>query len=59
MTGEVLFDTEQVSDLRTAFSKPIPTDNSYSCSWQTKDAFYFVKENFGISYFRVQTETRA
>jgi transposase len=41
---------EQISELRTEFSKPIPTDDGYSRGWQTKDALQFVKENFGISY---------
>ena len=45
-----LLTAEQVSDLRKAFSEPIPTDYGYSRGWQTKDAIEFVKEKFGISY---------
>ena len=41
---------EQLSELRKAFSKPIPTDDGYSRGWQTKDAIQFVREKFGISY---------
>jgi transposase len=41
---------EQVSELRKAFSKPIPTDDGYSRGWQTKDVMEFVKENFKITY---------
>ena len=29
---------EQLSELREALSKPIPTDDSYSRGWQTKEA---------------------
>ncbi|GEM_PF-1620347 len=48
--SKVFLTAEQVSDLRTAFSEPIPTDDGYSRGWQTKDALQFVKENFVISY---------
>ena len=41
---------EQISELRKAFSEPIPTDDGFSRGWQTKDAVQFVKEKFGISY---------
>ena len=41
---------EQLSELRKAFSEPIPTDDGYSRGWQTKDAIQLVKEKFGISY---------
>ena len=41
---------EQVSELRKAFSEPIPTDDGYSRGWQTKDAIQLVKEKFGITY---------
>ena len=41
---------EQISELRKAFSEPIPTGDGYSRGWQTKDAVQFVKEKFGISY---------
>ena len=41
---------EQLSELKKALSKPIPTDDGYSRGWQTKDAIQFVKEKFGISY---------
>jgi transposase len=41
---------EQLSELRKAISKPIPTDDGYSRGWQTKDAIQFVREKFGISY---------
>lgn len=41
---------EQLSELKTAISKPIPTDDGYSRSWQTKDVIQFVREKFGISY---------
>ena len=41
---------EQLSELREALSKPIPTDDSYSRGWQTKEAIQFVRENFEISY---------
>ena len=41
---------EQVSELRKAFSEPIPTDDGYSRGWQTKDAIQLVKEKFGIPY---------
>jgi transposase len=41
---------EQLSELREAFSEPIPTDDGYSHDWQTKDAVQFVKEKFGVSY---------
>ncbi|PAV13970.1 hypothetical protein ASJ81_15745 [Methanosarcina spelaei] len=41
---------EQLSELREALSKPIPTDDGFSRGWQTKDAIQFVKEKFGISY---------
>ena len=40
----------QLSELREALSKPIPTDNGYSRGWQTKEAIQFVRENFEISY---------
>ena len=42
--------TEQISELRKAFSEPIPTDDGYSRGWQTKDAVQFVREKFKISY---------
>jgi transposase len=42
--------SEQVSELKSAISKPLPTDDGYSRGWQTKDALQFVKENFGVSY---------
>jgi transposase len=45
-----LLTTEQISDLRKAFSEPIPTDDGYSRGWQTKDAVQFVREKFKISY---------
>lgn len=41
---------EQLSELKTAISKPIPTDDGYSRGWQTKDVIQFVREKFGISY---------
>ena len=41
---------EKLSELREAFSEPIPTDDGYSRGWQTKDAVQFVKEKFGVSY---------
>jgi transposase len=41
---------EQVSELRKAPSKPIPTDGGFSRGWQTKDVIQFVREKFGISY---------
>jgi transposase len=41
---------EQLCELKKAISKPIPTDDGYSCGWQTKDAIQFVKEKFSISY---------
>ncbi len=41
---------EQLSELGTALSKPISTDDGYSRGWQTKDAIQFVREKFGISY---------
>ena len=41
---------EQLSELREALSKPIPTDDGYSRGWQTKEAIQFVRENFEISY---------
>jgi transposase len=41
---------EQLSELRKAFSEPIPTDDGFSRGWQTKDAIQFVREKFGISY---------
>ncbi len=41
---------EQVSELRKAFSEPIPTDDGYYRGWQTKDAVQFVRERFKISY---------
>ena len=41
---------EQVSELRKAFSEPIPTDDGYSRGWQTKDAIQLVKDKFGITY---------
>jgi len=41
---------EQLSELREALSKPIPTDDGFSRGWQTKDAIQFVRETFGISY---------
>ena len=40
---------EQLSELRKAFSKPIPTDDGFSRGWQTKDAIQFIREKFGIS----------
>jgi transposase len=42
--------SDQLSELKTDLSKPIPTDDGYSRGWQTKDAIQFVKERFGISY---------
>jgi transposase len=42
--------TEQLSELKEAFSEPIPTDDGYSRGWQTKDAVQFVREKFKISY---------
>jgi transposase len=41
---------EQISELRTALSKPIPTDDGYFRGWQTKDAIQFVREKFKVSY---------
>ena len=41
---------EQLSELRKALSKPIPTDDDYSRGWQTKEAIQFVRENFEIFY---------
>ena len=41
---------EQLSELKTALSEPIPTDDGYSRGWQTKDAIQLVREKFGISY---------
>ena len=41
---------EQLSELREALLKPIPTDDGYSRGWQTKEAIQFVRENFEISY---------
>ena len=41
---------EQLSELREALSKPMPTDDGYSRGWQTKEAIQFVRENFEISY---------
>jgi transposase len=41
---------EQLSELKKAFSEPIPTDDGFSRGWQTKDAIQFVREKFGISY---------
>ena len=41
---------EQLCELKTALSNPIPTDDGYSRGWQTKDAIQFVKERFKISY---------
>jgi transposase len=41
---------EQLCELKTALSNPIPTDDGYSRGWQTKDAIQFVREKFGISY---------
>jgi transposase len=41
---------EQLSELKTTLSIPIPTDDGYSRGWQTKDAIQFVREKFGISY---------
>ena len=41
---------KQLSELRNALSKPIPTGDGYSRGWQTKDAIQFVREKFGISY---------
>jgi transposase len=45
-----LLSAEQLSELKTAFSKPIPTDDGFSRGWQTKDALQFVRDKFGISY---------
>ena len=42
--------TEQLSELKKALSKPIPTDDGSFRGWQTKDAIQFVKERFKISY---------
>ena len=42
--------TEQLSELKKALSKPMPTDEGYSRTWQAKDAIQFVKERFKISY---------
>jgi len=42
--------TEQLSELRKALSKPIPTEDGFSRGWQTKDAIQFVREKFKISY---------
>jgi transposase len=52
--GKVLLSEEQLSELRKAFSKPIPTDDGFSRGWQTKDAIQFVKEKFGISYSKLR-----
>lgn len=41
---------DQLSELRKALSKPIPTDDGFSRGWQTKDVIQFVREKFGISY---------
>ena len=41
---------EQLSELKTALSEPIPTDDGYSRGWQTKDVMEFVRDKFGISY---------
>jgi transposase len=45
-----LLTAEQLSELKKALSKPIPTDNGNYRRWQTKDAVQFVKEKFDISY---------
>ena len=45
-----LLSADQLSELKKAFSKPIPTDDGFSRGWQTKDALQFVREKFGISY---------
>jgi transposase len=41
---------EQLSELKEAISKRIPTKDGYSRAWQTRDAIQFVKERFKISY---------
>ena len=41
---------EQLSELKTALSEPIPTDDGYSRGWQTKDVIQFVREKFKVSY---------
>ena len=41
---------EQLSELKKALSKPIPTDDGSFRGLQTKDAIQFVKERFKISY---------
>jgi transposase len=45
-----LLSAEQLSELKKAFLKPIPTDDGFSRGWQTKDALQFVREKFGISF---------
>lgn len=45
-----LLTAEQLSELKKALSKPIPTDNGNYRNWKTKDAVQFVKEKFNISY---------
>ena len=44
-----LLTAEQISELRKAFSEPIPTDDGYSRSWQTKDAVHLLERN--LEYF--------
>ncbi len=48
---------EQISELRKAFSEPIPTDDGYYRGWQTKDAVQFVRERFKISYSKSRMDT--
>ena len=41
---------EQLSKLKKAFLKPMPTDDGFCRDWQTRDAIQFVKDKIGKSY---------